>query len=132
MLIRLSFDRGGSVGQGARRADPVHFVQGRRERVAAPVRCPSRGSVGDHAAGSAPGRLRDQAGPAGDLPRLPHGRGEAAALWDELEGGVEVGGYEMQRALREDQVVAEDVLAVARLVRYLDDRSDAVEGAVGD
>src|SRR5207247_2957161 len=57
---------------------------------------------------------------------------EAAALRDDVEREAEVGGHEMQRALREDQVVAEDVLAVARLVRHLDDRSDAVEGAVGD
>ena len=33
----------------------------------------------------------------------------------------------MQRALREGQVFAEDVLALARLVGHLDDRSDTLK-----
>ena len=38
-----------------------------------------------------------------------------------------VGGHEMQRALREGQVFAEAVLALARLVGHLDDRSDTLK-----
>jgi hypothetical protein len=58
-------------------------------------------------------------------------RSRGDALRDDVEGEVEAGGHEMQRALREGQVFAEDVLALAlalaRLVGHLDDRSDTLK-----
>lgn len=56
-------------------------------------------------------------------------RSRGDALRDDVEGEVEVGGHEMQRSLREGQVFAEDVLALAlaRLVGHLGDRSDTLK-----
>ena len=52
-------------------------------------------------------------------------RSRGDALRNDVEGEVEVGGHEMQRALREGQVFAED--ALARLIGHLDNRSDTLK-----